>query len=135
MTQPNPSPSSSTQQNERHASRTRSPRGKSPSGSMYGWPCKDYFKGTYTAPFCEEWHLPECLFYKTKSGSRFGEKCSYAHRLVDEHPSKRSKKTDDKNAVAMLKKNDWHENVRQPVVNLGESHERPGRPDKIVIMS
>ena len=58
---------------------------------------------------------------ETKSGSRFGEKCSYAHRLVDEHPSKRSKKTDDKNAVAMLKKNDWHENVRQPVVNLGES--------------
>ena len=30
---------------------------------------------------------------------------------------KRSKKNDDKSAVAMLKKNDWHENVRQPVVN------------------
>ena len=58
--------------------------------------------------FCEKWHPPECLFYKTESGCRFGEKCSYAHRQVDERPSKRSKKNDDKSAVAMLKKNDWH---------------------------
>ena len=34
-TQPNPSPRSSTQQSERNASRTRSPRGKSPSGRMF----------------------------------------------------------------------------------------------------
>ena len=39
---------------------------------------------------------PECLFYKTKSGCRFGEKCSYAHRQVDEQPSKISEKNDDK---------------------------------------
>ena len=32
------------------------------------------------------------------------EKCSYAHLQVDEQPSKRSKKNDDKSAVAMLKK-------------------------------
>ena len=50
-----------------------------------------------TTPFCEKWHPPECLFYKTKSGCRFGEKCSYAHRQVDEQPTKRSKKNDDKN--------------------------------------
>ena len=36
----------------------------------------------------KRWHPPECLFYKTKSGCRFGEKCSYAHRQVDEQPSK-----------------------------------------------
>ena len=30
---------------------------------------------------------------------------------VDEQPSKRSKKNDDKSAVTMLKKNDLHENV------------------------
>ena len=58
-----------------------------------------------------------------------GEKCSYAHRQVDEQPSKRSKKNDDKSAVAMLKKNDWHGNVWQPVVNRDKSHERSGRPD------
>ena len=53
-TQPNPSPNSSTRQNERHASRTRSPRGKSPSGRMSRWPCKDYLKGTCTNSFCEK---------------------------------------------------------------------------------
>ena len=42
ITQPNPSPSSFMQQNERNASRTRSSRGKSPSGRMSRWPCKDY---------------------------------------------------------------------------------------------
>ena len=129
MTQSNTSPSSSTRQNERKASRTRSPRGKSPSGRMSRWPCKDYLKGTCNNSFCEKWHPPECLFYKTMSCCRFGEKCSYAHRQVDEQPSKRSKKNDDKSAVAMLKKNDWHENVRQPVVNHGKSHDRSGRPD------
>ena len=29
----------------------------------------------------------------------------------------------------MLKKNDFHESVWQPVVNCDESHERSGRPD------
>ena len=38
-----------------------------------------------------------------KNGCRFGEKCSYAHRQVDERPSKRSKKNGDKSAVAKLK--------------------------------
>ena len=38
-----------------------------------------------------------------------GEKCSYAHRQVDEQPTKRSKKNDDKSALAILKKGDWHE--------------------------
>ena len=38
---------------------------------------------------------------------RFGEKFSVAHRQVDEQLTKRSKKNDDKSAVAMLKKGDW----------------------------
>ena len=111
MIQPNPSSNSFMQQSERNASRTRSPRGKSPSGRMSRWNGKDFLEGTCTNSFCEKWHPPECLFYKTKSGCRFGEKCSYAHRQVDEQPSKRSKKNDDKSAVAMLKKNDLHESV------------------------
>ena len=56
MTQLNPSPNSFMQQNERNASRTRSPRGKSPSGRMFRWPCKDYLKGTCTNSFCEKSH-------------------------------------------------------------------------------
>ena len=77
----------------------------------------------------KKWHPPECLFYKTKSGCRFGEKCSFAHRQVDELPSKRSKKNDYKCAVSMLKKNDWLENVWELVVNRDKNHERPGRLD------
>ena len=123
VTPSNPSPNSFMRQNERKPSRTRSPRGKSPSGRTSRWPCTDYLRGTCNNSFCERWHPPECLFYKTKSGCRFGEKCSFAHRQVDEQPTKRSKKNDDKSAVAMLKKNDWHENVWQPVVNREMCHE------------
>ena len=103
VTPSNLSPNSFMQQNERKPSRTQSPRGKSPSGRMSRWPCKDYLKGTCNNSFCEKWHPPECLFYKTKSGCRFGEKCSYAHRQVDEQPTQQSKKNGDKSAVAMLK--------------------------------
>ena len=56
----------------------------------------------------------------SKSGCRFGEKCSFAHRQVDEQPSQRSKKNDDKGAVAMLKKGDWHE--RGPVVTIDQGN-------------
>ena len=38
----NPSPNSFMRQSERKPSRTRSPRGKSPSGRMSRWPCKNY---------------------------------------------------------------------------------------------
>ena len=99
----NPSPNSFMQQSERKSSRTRSPRGKSPSGRMSPWLCKDFLKGTCTNSFCEKWHPPECLFCKTKCGCRFGDKCSYAHRQVDEQPSKKSQKSGDKSAVAILK--------------------------------
>ena len=92
---------------------------------------KDYLTGTCNNSFCEKWHPPECLFYKTKSGCRFGEKCSYAHRQVDELPTIRSKKNDDKSASAMLKKGDWHE--RGPVTD--QCHDRPGQPDKRVMKS
>ena len=91
------------QQNERKASRTRSHRGKSPSGRMSRLPCKDYLKGTCTNPFCEKWHPPLCLFYKSENGCRFGEQCPYAHRQVEEQPSNRSKKNGDKSTVAILK--------------------------------
>ena len=102
-TQPNPSPSSFTQQSVRNAPRTRSPRGRSPSGRMARLPCKAYLKGSCNNSFCEKWHPPECLFCKSEKGCRFGEKCSHAHRQVEEQPSKRSEKNGDKSAVAFLK--------------------------------
>ena len=68
------------------------------------------------------------MFYKTMSGGRFGEKCSYAHRQDDEQRSKKSKKNDDQSAVAMLKKYDLHDRTWQPVVNRDESHDRTWQP-------
>ena len=47
---------------------------------------------------------PECLFYKSENGCRFGDKCSYGHRQVDEQLRKQSRKNGDKIAVAILKK-------------------------------
>ena len=88
-TQPNPSPIFSTQQSVKNATRTKSPGGRSPSGKMVRLPCKDNLKGTCTTSFCAEWHPPECLLHKSENGCRFGEKCSYAHRQVDEQPCKR----------------------------------------------
>ena len=52
------------------------------------------------------WHFPECLFYKNKSGCRFGKRCSFVHRQVDAQPTKWSKSNNDKSAVALLKKGD-----------------------------
>ena len=122
----NPSQNSFMRQSERKPSRTRSPRGKSPSGRMSRWPCKDYLRGTCNNSFCERWHPSECLFYNNKNGCRFGEKCSFAHRQVDAQPTKWSKSNNDKSAVAILKKGDWHE--RGPVTD--RSHDRSGKLDK-----
>ena len=126
VTSSNPSPNSFMQQSERKSSRTRSSR-RSSSGGMFRWLSKDYFKGTYIKSFFEKWHPLECLFFQTKSGCKFGDKCSHAHSQVDEQPSKKSKKNDEKSAVVMLKKNDWHENVWQLVVKLDRNLESSGR--------
>ena len=74
-TQPNPPPRSSTQLSVRNASRTRSPRGRSPSRKMDRLQRKDYLKGTCTTSFCEKWHPPECLFYKSEKGGKSALMC------------------------------------------------------------
>ena len=132
VTPSKPSPNSFMQQNERKSSRTRSPRGRSLSGRSSRWPCKDYLGGTCNNSFCEKWHPPECLYYKTKSGCRFGEKCSFAHRQVDEQPTKRSKSNNDRSAVAMLKKENWQERERESLSQMLVTIER-GNPSKEVM--
>ena len=66
------------------------------------------------------------LVLQDQSGCRFGEKCSFAHRQVDEQPTKRSKTNNDKSAVAVLKKGNWQE--REPVTD--GCHDRPGKLGK-----
>ena len=88
--QPNSSSNSFMQQDVRNASRTRSPEERVPVVECLDGLARITSKGTCNNSFCERWHPPECLFYKNKNGCRFWEKCSYAHRQVDEQPSKRS---------------------------------------------
>ena len=57
---------------------------------------------------------------------RFVEKSSYTHRQVDEQPNKRSKKNDDKSAVAMLKKHELYDRTEKPVVCRDTRHEHHG---------
>ena len=66
------------------------------------------------------------LFLQDQEWLSVWEKCSYAHRQVDEQPTKRSKENDDKSAVAILKKGDWQE--RGSVTD--QRHDRSGKPDK-----
>ena len=63
---------------------------------------------------------------KTRMVAVFGEKCSFADRQVDAQPTKWSKSNNDKSAVALLKKGDWHE--RGSVT--ARYHDRSGKPDK-----
>ena len=85
----------------KNPARTKRPRGRTPSGRTSHLPCKEHLKGTCTNPSCEKWHSTECLFFKTKEGRKFGEKCSYAHRWVDEQPFKKSQKNGGKSSVAV----------------------------------
>ena len=130
VTPSNPSPNSFMQQNERKSSRTRSPREEVPVVECIDGLARITSKELATTHSVKNGILQNACSTRRKSGCRFGEKCSYAHRQVDEQPSERSKKNDDQSAVAMLKKNDWHENVRQLVVNYVKGHERSGRLDK-----
>ena len=85
-TPPKPSPRSSAQQNVKNASGNKS-------GKMARLPCKDYFKGTRTTPFCEKMASSRVVvLHDRKKGCKLGEKGSYAHRQVDEQPSKKSLK-------------------------------------------
>ena len=116
----NPSPNSFMRQNERKPSRTRSPRGRSPGGGMSRCPCKDYLRGTCNNSFCEKWHpLPECLYYKTKSGCvGLGKSAHWAHRQVYQQPTKRVQKNEN-SAVATLQREIWQEeNPSQMLVTI-----------------
>ena len=80
----NPSQNSFMQQNDRKSSRTRSPRGKSPSGRMSRWPCKDYLRGTCNNSFCENGTLQNACTTRPRVVVGLGRSAhSHTVRLVD----------------------------------------------------
>ena len=102
-TQPNPSPRSSTQQSVRSASRTRSPRCRSPSAKMPRLSCKDYLKGTCTTPFCENGILRSACSTSPKMDANLWiSALTHTARLMNS-PAKKSQKNGDRSAVDMLK--------------------------------
>ena len=122
MTQPNPSPTSFTQQNERKASRTRSPRGKSRSGRIVPVvECLDglaritleelaithFVKNGTLQNACST--RPRVVVGLVKSA------LSHIVRLINSR-LKRSKKNDYKSAVAFLKKDEQHDRTERPFV-------------------
>ena len=57
-------------------------------------------------PSCDLWHPPVCQNYKSESGCKFGENCVFRHTTADRHPSKKSKKSDGKRSIALLKESE-----------------------------
>ena len=62
---------------------------------------------------------------RTRMVAVLGRSALFAHRQVDTQPTKWSKSNNDKSAVALLKKGDWHE--RESVSD--RYHDSSGRPD------
>ena len=117
-----PSQNSFMQQSERKPSRTRSPRGKNPSGRMSRWPCKDFLKELAITHSVKDGILQNACTTKTRMVAVLRRSAhSHTVRLM-----KRSKSNNDKSAVAMLQKENWQE--RETVTD--ECHDRPGKPGK-----
>ena len=92
--QPNPSPRAST------ATECE----KCISGRMFRLPCKDYLKGTCSNSFCEKWHPPNCLFYKSERWMQISGKSALMRiaKLMNSQ-AKGLKGMVNKSAVVMLK--------------------------------
>ena len=86
------SPSEPPTQRGRSAPRNRNLRGRSPSWKFDRQPCRDYLKHVCTKSICDQRHPPECQFYKSESGCKFGDKCSFAHRQIEGQSSKKPKR-------------------------------------------
>ena len=78
--------------------------------------------------FVKSGTLENACFARPRAVADLGKKCSYAHRQVDEQPSKRFNKNDDKSAVAHVEKYDLHDGTWQPVINRDEGHDRSEQP-------
>ena len=107
----------STWQNERNASRTRSPRGKSPSGRMFRLPCKAYLKGPCTNSFCKNGILqyvcstrPRVVADLEKSA------CMHLARLMNSL-AKGLKRMVTKVQWLWVKRNEQPQRTRRPVLD------------------
>ena len=93
-------------------------------------PARITLKGTCTNSFCEKWHPPECLFYKSDcSTSRrmdadFEKSALMEIARLKNSLGKRSQKNGDKSAVAILKRNEQPQRTGRPVLDAYSSSTR-----------
>ena len=129
MTQSNPSLNSFMQQIERKSSKTRSPRGKSPSGRMSRWPCKDYLKGTCNNSFVKSGTVQNACSTRPRVVADL-EKSAHMHivRLMN-NLVKGLKRMMTKVQQPCSRRMIGTKAYGNPVVNRDKSHERSGRPD------
>ena len=97
-TQPNPSPSSKEMHREPEVQEA-----KVPVEGCFDCPARITSKELAQIHSVTNGILQNACFTSRRMDADLGEKCSYAHRQVEEQPCKRSKKNGDKSAVAMLK--------------------------------
>ena len=129
MSQPNPSPNSFMLQNEKCVENPKSHWEKVPVVECLDGPAKITSKELAPIHSVKSGTLQNACSASQKMDADL-EKSARMHivRLMN-NQVKGPKRLMTKSAVAMLKKNDWHESVWQPVVNHDKSHERSGRPD------
>ena len=97
-------PSEPPTQRGRRESRKKKLRGRGPPGKFARLPCEDFLKGICTKLLCDNRHPPECQFYLSESGCKFGNKRSFPRWKVEEQPHEKPKKGGDKNTVAFFEK-------------------------------
>ena len=81
--------------------------------------------------FCERWHPPECLFYKTKSGCRFGKSALMRIARLMNSPAKGPKRMVTKVQWLCWRKNEHHHRTGRPVKNAYSSSYSEWNVDKI----
>ena len=121
----NPSPNSFMQQSERKPSRTRSPRGRSVVESLDGF-ARITLEELAMTHFATDGILLNACSTRPRVVVGLG-KSAHSHtvRLMNSR-RKGLQRMMTKNAVAMLKKGDWHGSG----LVTDQSHDRPGQPGK-----
>ena len=121
-TQPNPSPRSSTRQNERNASRTRSPRGRVPVEECFDCPARITSKEIAPIHSVKNGILQNACSTSRRMDADLGTSALMRIARLKNSPAKRSEKNGDKSAVAMLKKNERHQRTGRPVLDADSSN-------------
>ena len=125
MTQPNPSPESSTQQNVKKCIENQeSPEAEAQEAERLDVPARTTSKELAPIHSVKSGTLQNACSTSPRVDAGLKKSALMRIARLTNQPSKRSQKNGDTCAVAILKKGDWQE--RGPVTD--QCHDRPGQP-------